>query len=540
MRLERLQCGTRETRSARSCGLLFLMCIVGGLLCSACKVTEKDVDAWKGTRKGPGKMVAVMLADKFDMPLRIYAALELVEMERQDVDGVTEMQHAIQKLEPETRSQLTEGLADGLIALMKKPAEPAAEGDQEGEGKGDKKADAAAAAAAEGAPPPHQVRAKDAAFVLVSSAPPPVREELTQALVQWYTADFNGRSLTGNFSAEQVVRGLGSSAARALVDSLDAKLPQAALIKLSELTGQLGDADARKKAGQRLVAIEREMEGAAFVNWLKQQITNQMKAANQQPDAAKIAKAAEVNRENFINNGALPAMKYLADQAEVQNRLLEIAALKDPKLTDRRTRALQALEGKLGPDHVDEVLALALNASNPVSVRDYAFDRVGDTRNPKALASLWPLLADEDQRLRWRAGELILVIGGPGVLSEFFAKLPNGPNVTYEPEELDGYAQRMSQMTPPPKEPARAQLESPNWWLNVIGLNYFQRKGTDADVAAMEPLTRNTTAVKGKRWEKADTLGKVAERAIAGLRERLKEAAGASGTPAAASGPTGR
>jgi hypothetical protein len=176
------------------------------------------------------------------------------------------------------------------------------------------------------------------------------------------------------------------------------------------------------------------------------------------------------------------------------------------------------------------VLALALNNQNPVAVRDYAFDRVGDTRNPKALASLWPLLQDEDQRLRWRAGELILVIGGPAVLSEFFGKLPSGPNVSYEPEELDGYAQRMSQMTPAPKEAAKAQLESPNWWLNVVGLDYFQRKGTDSDVAAMEPLTHNATPVKGKRWEKGDTLGKVAERAIAGLRERLKEAAGASGT----------
>lgn len=528
MRPERLQCGTRglvtQKRGARTRRLLVLMSIASGLLCGACKVTEKDVDTWKNTRKGPGKMVAVMLADKFDMPLRIYAALELVEMERQDVDGVTEMQHAIQKLEPETRAQITEGLADGLIALMKKPADAHAQNDK------DKKE--GEQPAADGTPPPHQVRAKDAAFVLVSSAPPAVKERLTQALVQWYTADFNGRSLTGNFSAEQVVRGLGSAAARSLVDALDAKLPQAALIKLSELTGQLGDAEAKKKAGARLVAIEREMEGAGFLTWLKQQITAQMKAVNQKPDEARIAKAAEVNRENFINNGALPAMKYLADQEEVQKRLLEIAGAKDAKLTDRRTRALQALEGKLGPEHVDEVLALALNASNPVSVRDYAFDRVGDTRNPKALASLWPLLSDEDQRLRWRAGELILVIGGPTVLNEFFAKLPNGPTVSYEPEELDGYAQRMSQMTPAPKEAAKAQLESPNWWLSIIGLNYFQRKGTDADVAALEPLTKNTTPVKGKRWEKGDTLGKVAERAIAGLRERLKEAAGASGTQA--------
>jgi hypothetical protein len=471
-------------------------------------VTSSDIDQWKGTRKGPGKMVAVMLANKFDLPLRTYAALELVEMERQDVDGVTEMQRAIQKLDPDTRVKVVEGLADGLIALMKKPPEKPSQ---------------------DGAPPAYQVRAKDAAFLLVSSASPEVREKLTQAVVSWYTADFNGRSLSGNFSAEQVVRGLGASAARSLVDALNAELPQQALIKLAELIGQIGDAPTRQRAGQRLVQIEREMEGPKFLEWLKGQIVEQMKAAGGAvPDAARITKAAELNRENFIDNGVIPAMKYVADQPEVTARLLEIASHKDSKLTDRRTRALQALEGKLGPEHVDQVLALALDASNPVAVRDYAFDRVGDTRSPKALASMWPLLQSEDQRLRWRAGELILAIGGPAVLSDFFAKLPSGAGVAYEPEELDGYAQRMAQMSPAPRDSALAQLQAPNWWDNIIGLDYFQRKGVESDVPLMQALTKNTTPVKGKRWDKGDTVGKVAERAIAGLRERLKEAAGAA------------
>src|SRR4029077_6019800 len=128
---------------------LFLPCLI--VLSSACKVTNADIDSWKGTRKGPGKMVAVMMANKFDLPLRTYAALELVEMERQDVDGVTEMQRAIQKLEPDTRMRVVEGLADGLIAMMKKPA---------------------AKPSSDGAPPAHQVRAKDAAFLLIASASP--------------------------------------------------------------------------------------------------------------------------------------------------------------------------------------------------------------------------------------------------------------------------------------------------------------------------------------------------------------------------------
>jgi len=485
-------------RTLAACGLALLL-----FSSAACKVTSTDIDAWKGTRKGPGKMVAVMLADKFELPLRTYAALELVEMERQDVDGVAEMQRAIQKLEPDTRGKIVEALADGLIELMNKPA-PKPNPD--------------------GGPPSHQVRAKDAAFLLVSSANPQVREKLTRAVVGWYTADFNGRRLSGNFSAEQVVRGLGASAARSLVDALNAQLPQQALIKLAELIGQIGEPATRQRAGQRLVQIELEMEGPQFLGWLKGQITDQLKHANQPVDKNRVEKAAELNRENFISNGALPAMKYLADLPEVSKRLLAIASNKKNS-DDRRTRALQALEGKIGAESLDEVLGLALDPANPVNVRDYAFDRVGDIRSPKALASMWPLVQNgEDPRLRWRAGELVLAIGGNAVLNEFFDKLP--PGAGFQPEELEGYGQRMAQMNPPPREAALAQLHSQDWWDNVIALNYFQRKGTEADLAEMTPLTKNGTPVKGKGWDKNDTVGKVAERAIAGLRERLKEAAG--------------
>lgn len=486
-------------------GLVLAMLLACVLASSGCKVTNADIDTWQGTRKGPGKMVAVIMADKFDVPLRTYAALGLVEMERQDVDGVAEMQRAIAKVEPETRDKIIEGLAEGLIELMAKAPE--------------------AGKAADGVPA-YQVRAKDAAFLLVGSASPATREKLTKAVVSWYTADFNGRSLSGSFSAEQVVRGLGSSAAKSLVDALSAKLPQQALVKLAELIGQLGDPAAKQRAGQKLVAIEREMEGPEFLAWLKSQISEQMKAAGTPMDAGRLEKAAELNRGNFIETGALSAMKYLADQPEVSARLLEIASTPDPKLTQRRTSALQALEGKVGAEHVDRLLGLALDANNPPSVRDYAFDRVGDTRQAKAIPAMWPLVQNaDDQRLRWRAGELVLAIGGPAVLTEFFEKLPSG--AAYEPEELDGYAQRMAQMTPAPRETAVTLLRSDNWWANIVGLNYFARKGGEQDVAAMTPLTKNGAAVKGKGWP-ADqkTVGKVAEQAIAGLRERVKQGSG--------------
>jgi hypothetical protein len=477
--------------------------LVALIATSGCRVGQADVDTWKGTVKGPGKMVAVMQADKYDLDLRAYAALSLVEMERHDVDGVVELLNAMDKLDAPTRDKIIQALVPGLLKLMQAT-------------------DPTQNAAVEG-PPARQIRAKDAAFALVAYSTPDSRKALTDAVMRWYTADFNGRSLSGNYSAEQVVRALGSSAATTLVDALGSRLPQQALVKLAELIGQVGDAAAKKRAGQKLVAIEAEMRGDAFLTWLKNEIAQQLGAEGAgAKDAQRIEKAAKVNREKFIDEGAIPAMANLADQPEVATRLLTIAADKDASLTERRTRALRALEGKVREEHLHQLLALALDPNAPTAVQDYAFDRVGDIRSPKAIAPMWPLVQDaEKQRQRWRAGELVLAIGGTSVLSEFFSKLPTGAEVRYEPEELEGYAARIGQMAPLPVSVAAAQLSSPNWWGRVIALSFYQRKGTDADVPMMSRLLGDNASVKGKNWEPGTTVGKVAKQAIDGLRERL-------------------
>lgn len=469
-----------------------------GVVALSCRVDRPDIDTWKGTVKGPGKMVAVLLADKYELELRAYAALALVAMDRHDVDGVAQLLSALQRLDSGTRDEIMANLSAGLITLMQ----------QGGAGPPGQ------------APPMHQIRAKDAAFALLPLADTGSRQKLGDAVVGWYVQDFDDRSLSGNYSAEQVIRALGSPAAKALVDALSAQLPQPALIKLAELIGQLGDADTRKRAADKLVALEAEMAGDPFLRWLEGEIVRQLGDAK--PDPARVQKAALLNRDRFIDEGAIPAMKHLADQPAVAQRLLAIAASKDPALTERRTRALQALEGKTDESHLDALLALALDATSPPSVQDYAFDRVADIRSTKAIAPMWPLVQDaKNQRLRWRAGELVLTLGGPAVLAEFFAKLPSERDVKYEPEELDGYAQRMGQMTPLPTAVASGQLASPDWWDRVIALRYFERKGTEQDAVALSKLLDDAAAPSGARWPAGSTVGKVAKQAVDGLRQRL-------------------
>jgi hypothetical protein len=174
----------------------------------------------------------------------------------------------------------------------------------------------------------------------------------------------------------------------------------------------------------------------------------------------------------------------------------------------------------VGRENLQQVLSLALDKANPTAVRDYAFDRVGDARSPEALPQLWPLVSStEDARLRWRAGELVLAIGGPVVVPDFFNRLPS--NGEYPPEELEGYATRLGQMTPAPMDPLRAELNSPNWYARVIGIRFFERKATAEDVSRVEALNADKASVKGPRWGKTKTVGDVATEAATAAKQRL-------------------
>lgn len=485
---------------------LLQILVVLSMALGACRVDSTDVETWKSTVKGPAKIKAVALAPKYGPELRVQAAVALVEMDRQDVEGLTEFESTLRKLNDADRERIIEGIATKLEEAMKADGQTVAADNAEGF------ADA-------------QVRAKDAAFILLPYTQDANRQRLSGAIVQWLSADFNGRSLAGKYSAEQIIRTLGASAARQLVAALDSRIPQTALIKLSHLIAQIGDEATKAQAGERLVAIEREMESKAFVSWLETRIQEQAKERKQTVKPADVSRAALHHRETFITTGALPAMSHVADQPVVAERLLEIASnpSQEPVMVERRWRALAALEGKATAGQLDRLLELALNSANPTKVRDYAFDRLGDIRSPKTITRLWPLVqSSSNQRERWRAGELVLAIGGDKVLDEFLKRLPTGADVTYEPEELEGYAKRMGQMIPLPVARLRALLGSDQWWQRVIALRFFERKGSSSDLPALQRITKDSTAVKGKHWDAGTTVGKIATSAAQSLRQRTQ------------------
>lgn len=492
--------------------LTILMCFA----VSGCKVTPGDIDHWMGTQKGPGKIVAVLLAEKYEDDLRVYAGLALVRMEprppsqgHDPIDGVTELQAAVRQLPEEARARLVDLMADDLIRMMRGEDTPATNEDNE--------------------IPPLQIRAKDAAFLLYPYAGDGTQETLRNAIVDWFAEDFNGRNLAGDYSAEQVVRQLGAPAASRLVSAMNSHLPQQALVKVAELISVLGDSATKQAAAIRIVEIEHEIESEEFTEWLRGRLRIQLRQSRgdgAEIDEQSVNAAAVLNRENFITLGALPAMKHLNDQRVVQDRLLEMAqnatveGLAEEKINERRIKALQAMEGGVRSDQVDALLDLAIDEETPIGVRDYAFDRIADSRSTAAIARLWPSFQHtEDWRVRWRVGSLILTLGGGDVVQEFFTRLDDD---SFAHEELYGYGERFSNMRPPPTAFMVAQLASEDWHRRCIALYFWQRTAERADIVRVTALEADETATNGEHWEEDNnTVGEVAQAVARAIRERL-------------------
>ena len=118
----------------------------------------------------------------------------------------------------------------------------------------------------------------------------------------------------------------------------------------------------------------------------------------------------------------------------------------------------------------------------------------------------------------------MLSLGGATMIPQFSQRLPADSGIQYEPEELEGYATRMSQMTPPPTSTVLELLDSQQWWNRVVALRYLERRGGEDDIPAMKRLMADEAEVAGRGWSELNpptkTVGQVADAAIQALRSR--------------------
>lgn len=427
---------------------------------AACKYTAEDIEEWKGTRRGPGKIKALLLAEKYPTELRVRAAMALIEMNREDVQPLRELAEAFRRIPAEQRGPILAGMVPAIEATLRAPA-------------------------TERGPAPAQIRAKDAAFLLLDFATGMERTRLEDALLAWVCADFNTRFLMGENSADKIILAIGPRAGRALVATLTPD--QLAIEKITELIKEIGDPQAKAAASAQLVMVATAQQ--ATPRGIREPTLNAMFTIGGQP----------VIEFAFNLASQTPPQDPQASRQFVNVQVL----------------AMRTIKGHIDATVLDRLFVLATNRNLPPLLRDEAFERISELRNPASLPRLWPMLADEDERVRWRAGELILDAGGPAVVREFLTKLPAG-RTEYPERETGAYADKIAAMTPPPLDQVRPMLVAESFIARYLAVRIVSQRGGREDVPILQQLVSDRTRIPGR--EPPVTVGDEARRAVQHLQ----------------------
>lgn len=466
----------------------FLLALTLGLSVAGCRTNSEDIERWANTAQGPRKLVAVLTHDKYPMDLRLEAALTLVKMKprggrRVGIQGTDEqpgLVGALQRMDPANRSAIVAQLVPSLIKEIVKVPPPAQAGQ---------------------APPPDPATPyKDAAFALLVTdggslvADPKLQQELRTALAVWASTNFSARLDDSSqlFGLEQVMRELKSEGVRKLPDLM---VPGASKVdRMADLVADFGDAETKLRASQKLVAIAQQTNSE---EWIKQKApaveqANKASKLNPKPEQFR-AQLEQYQEEELLRVfasmkrvGGQPAVDYLLNFAQDTSQSVK-----------KRASALAALQGNLdrnNPNHANVVLNLASANDTPDQVRDVALQRVGEFPRATVVDRLYSLFNNDNWKVRWVAGELILRMSDTSQLPEFFDKLgkARGMSIT-EPLR---YGSIISGMKGPkaPKEAIAPYLGTPNpVEARLTALGYYYAAGTPDDLNQLSSFATDKT-----------------------------------------------
>ena len=335
----------------------------------ACDPTPEKIARWKETERGPGKLREALQKNGLAPSLRAQALVALVEvgMAQDAVDDLA-------KVEAGDRRAIIHEAVPRLAEVAR----------------GSGVAGAATTRA--------QREAKDALFALRTDAGPEDRAAADAALIEWTTADLNGRMSSGGHSSEQILLAIGPKAAPRLAELMQPGSSQ--LVGAAAIFGKVGDTDARARAADMLI----------------QRI---QKAGPRGLDEPALQALGLI--------GGPRATAFLVDQAEhareeaTREKALLALAQGNPSQGDS---ALQAA-----------ALRIAGDKKAPGKVREAAFGLLETM--PTAVTGLIGLMRDPDETVRWRAVEAALAAGKEKAVVPVLEALDAGGK--YKQEDLDSY-----------------------------------------------------------------------------------------------------
>ncbi|HEX9296198.1 MAG TPA: hypothetical protein VF881_10190 [Polyangiaceae bacterium] len=458
---------------------------VGGSL-AACRVNDNDVRRWGSTEHGPDKLVAVVTHDKYEWPLRVEAAVELLRMKPRGGRrvGINRLVEALALLGPEDRKRIIDGMVPTIVVQMKQPPPVNTPGQPIQPDPSYPYKDAAIA-----------ILTYDKAVLVSDDAS---RKQLTDALIDWSQHDFDRRldNTSQMFGMEQMMRAIGAPAVRGLPQLITADSGR--YDRIATLVAELGDQPTKEATAVKLVELAKYTGSQTWIDRIKPAVEEANRASKMNPAADRLQlQLAQYQEEALIK--VFAAMKKVGTRPSIDYCLS--VAMDRSQSEKKRQAALAALEGRIdrnNPADVEKMLSLAAADDIPDSVRDQAFARVGELPREQAVTRLYSLFNSRKWKVRWVAAGTVLRMSSTDQLPEFMGKLPGGAAPGFAMTEPLSYGQHIDKMQvrgPKPREAVMPFLKEGSLAARLTALGYFYANGKASDIPAVMPLESDKTAV---------------------------------------------
>ncbi len=449
-------------------------CALGAL--ASCRVDEENIHRWEGTQNGPTRLKAVLLAPKYETPLRVEAALSLIRMKPRGgrTVGIEILADTLSEIPPEERAPILAGLIPAMVSELKKPPPTVQAG--------------------QAAPPDPTIAFKDAAYAILTYekqvllADEALKASLKTALIDWAMADFERRleNRIQTYGMEQLLRYLGPEAVVGLPKLLTRDSRN--LEKIAGLISDLGTDATKEAASAALVDVAKYVISDEWVKVKTPQLEEANKRSKLEPTADQFKAQLEQYQDEELMR-VFGTLKRVGGRAAV-DFCLDFA--REPKhKKERRAASLAALELRLDPkkeEDMKRIFEIALSDSPP-EVLDLAFRRIGEMPREKVVDRLYEGFKSDKWKVRRASASIVLKMSTLKQLDEFMAKLPAKDVKGFGMPEAITYGAMIGDL----KEGTHRELlakfiTDPSPAVRTTAISFYLTHGTAADSAALTAL----------------------------------------------------
>lgn len=446
------------------------------LALESCQTTANDIRRWGTTENGPAKLSSVLTHRKYDVDLRVEAALTLIGMEPRGGRriGIDRLLETLEDTPQPLRQELLPPLVTNVVKRLAAPPTEAGEDPT--------------------------IAYKDTAYALLQHEQRLIqdaeqRRTLESALMDWAMKDFVKRldAPTQRVSMQQMLSDLGPRSVEGLPPLI---VPDAQKTdQIVRIIADVGSAETKLAAAEQLVTVTRYAASAAWREARSKELEQQDPKAFEAAGPKTIQKhLLQLQEEEVLRQFA--SLRRLGGSPTV-DFLLQFAF--DAQYPEKaRLGALAALESHVekAPDSVaNALLDFAMNEKTPETLRGAAFVRAGEVPLTKLEGTLRKAVLEGGMAVRLAAAELWLGKAKKEEVPDFLATLGKAGHLGvgeplrygrllgniegFDSSVLDSYINKRS-------APAAARLTA---------LGYYYAYGTKAELAQMERMGEDGQAV---------------------------------------------